>query len=80
MLLGRCQNAFEPHDKQIIDQVCVNCGGAAAHVFLLEAAHAIGNGAFDFALCLHLVKEYSEYFPNVLASVVGRRTMRRPCR
>ena len=32
---------FEPDDDQIIDQVSVNVLGAAAHVFLFKAAHAV---------------------------------------
>ena len=57
MLLGRGQNALEPDDDQIINQMGANVLGPAAHVLLLEAAHALGNGTFDFALSLHLERQ-----------------------
>lgn len=53
MLLSSGQDAFEPHDHQVIDQVRANVLGTSAHVFLFEAAHAVRNGTFYFALRLH---------------------------
>jgi hypothetical protein len=48
MLFGRGENSLEADHKQITDQVGVDALGAAAHVFLLKAAHALADGGFDF--------------------------------
>src|SRR5665213_448190 len=53
MLLGGGQHPAEPDHNQIADQMGANVLWAPAHVFLLESAHALGNFAFDFALCFH---------------------------
>jgi hypothetical protein len=53
MLLRCGQNASESDDNQIIDQMCANVLGTPAHVFLLEATHALRNGTFDLTLRSH---------------------------
>jgi hypothetical protein len=47
VLLGRGQNAGEPDDEKIADQVRVHVLWPAAHVFLVKAADACTNGRFD---------------------------------
>ena len=49
MLFGRGQNPLEPDHEQIADQVGVDVLGAAAHVLLLKAAHALADGGFNFS-------------------------------
>ena len=53
LLFGRGQDALEADHEEIADQVGVNVLGAAAHVFLLEAADPFADGGFDFSLRLH---------------------------
>jgi hypothetical protein len=67
VLLGGSQNALETNDNQVADQVGMNVLGTSAHVLLLEVAHPLRNGTFDFALSLHQNKHYSESFGDFLA-------------
>src|ERR1019366_6598004 len=53
LLRGRGQNALETDEKQITDQVGMDVLRTAAHVILLELAHPLANGGFDFSLRLH---------------------------
>jgi len=53
MLFGRGQNPRKPDNNQIINQMRTNIFRPAAHVFLLKAAHALGNGTFNLALRFH---------------------------
>ena len=50
MLFGGGQNALKPDHDQIIDQVCADILRSAAHVFQLEANHALADGGFDLTL------------------------------
>ena len=52
VLFGRGQDALEPDHDQVVDQVRADVLGAAAHVFLLEAAHPLADGSLDLALRL----------------------------
>src|SRR5208337_4252479 len=47
------QDALEPDHDQIIDQVCADILGPAAHVIQLEATHALADGGFDLTLRFH---------------------------
>ncbi len=58
MLLGRCQNALESDDDQIINQVSANVLGAPSHEFLFEAGHAVCDRTLDFALGFHEAEHY----------------------
>ena len=53
LLFGGGEDALEADDQQVVDEMGADVAGAAAHVFLLEAAHAFADGGFDFTGCLH---------------------------
>src|SRR5205823_11439306 len=55
LLFGHGQCALETNHEKIADQKSVNVLGSAAHVFLFEAADAVADRRFDFALCFHRV-------------------------
>jgi hypothetical protein len=50
LLFGRCQQALEPDDDQIAEQIGVNVLGASAPDFLLKATDPFANGGLDLAL------------------------------
>ena len=52
-LFGRGQNALEPDDHKIADQVSVNALGATPHVFLLKKGDSCADGGFDFPWRAH---------------------------
>jgi hypothetical protein len=53
LLLGGGENAPEPHDEQIADDVGADVFGTSPHVFLLETAHSVTNGSLDLTLRFH---------------------------
>ena len=53
LLLGCGQDAAQPNDKEVANQVSPDILGAAAHEFLFEAADSVAYRGFDFALCFH---------------------------
>jgi hypothetical protein len=53
VLFGGGKNALESDQHDGVEDVGVDVLGAAAHVFLLERGHPIGNGGLDFSLRLH---------------------------
>ena len=53
VLFGGGQDALEANHDKIIDQVRVDIFGPAAHVLLLEAAHPLADGGFDFPQRFH---------------------------
>src|SRR5262249_20202319 len=78
LLLGRRQNALEANHEEIAEQVGADVLGPAAHVILLEAGDALGDGGFDFSLRLHgkLARgRFSSNPANVRARVTGRTSL-----
>src|SRR6266566_7462298 len=53
MLLGGGQNALEPDNDQIVQQVSMNALGSATHVILLEATDPLADRGFNLSLRLH---------------------------
>lgn len=53
MLFGSGQYPNESDDEQIVQKVSADVLRATAHVFLFEAAHAIRDGIFNFAVSCH---------------------------
>lgn len=67
MLLSRSQYADEPDDQKITKQIGMDVLRTPAHVFLLEAAHALSDSAFNLSLCLHCCFQHSRGSDIVLA-------------
>jgi hypothetical protein len=60
VLFGGGEDALEPHDEQIFDQVSMDVLGAAPHVFLFKARHSFTNGGFNFTDSFH----WGDILPN----------------
>ena len=52
-LFGGCQQALEPDDQKIVEQVGANLLRASAPVFLLKATDPFLDGRLDFSLRFH---------------------------
>jgi hypothetical protein len=50
VLLRSGQDALEPHDEQVADQVGANVLGPATHEFERKTRNPFANGRFDLAL------------------------------
>ena len=53
VLFGGCQNALEPDNEEISDQVSVNVLGSPPHVFLLKATDPFADSGLNFSLGFH---------------------------